>query len=314
MSRQRRAYILAIISCLLWSTMATAFSLALREMDGLQIMLWASLVAVVCLLLVLTATRQLSQLAMVRMHDLWKCALLGFLNPFLYYAVLMKAYTILPAQEAMALNYTWPVMLVLFSIPVLGQKIGWRSIVALMISFVGVLVIGTQGRLDQLRLSNPLGDALALGSSVIWGLYWVYSVRFSNKRPTSDAPPESARQGDEGLGDITRVLISILFGSVYLLVATLIFSDLRVPTIRGLMSITYIGLFELGITFVIWLKALKLSTTTDRVSQFVFFSPFFALVWIRIILKEEIMPATLIGLGLVVGGAFIQQKFARSMK
>lgn len=75
-----------------------------------------------------------------------------------------------------------------------------------------------------------------------------------------------------------------------------------------LLSIIYIGLFELGITFVIWLKALKLSTTTDRVSQFIFFSPFFALIWIRIILKETIMPATLIGLGLVIGGAFAQKR------
>ncbi len=75
-----------------------------------------------------------------------------------------------------------------------------------------------------------------------------------------------------------------------------------------LLSIIYIGLFELGITFVIWLKALKLSTTTDRVSQLIFFSPFFALIWIRIILKETIMPATLIGLGLVIGGAFAQKR------
>ena len=34
----------------------------------------------------------------------------GFLNPFLYYIILFKAYSLLPAQEALSLNYTWPLV------------------------------------------------------------------------------------------------------------------------------------------------------------------------------------------------------------
>ena len=38
----------------------------------------------------------------------WQQSLLpGLLNPCLYYLVLFKAYELLPAQQAQALNYSW---------------------------------------------------------------------------------------------------------------------------------------------------------------------------------------------------------------
>ena len=134
--------------------------------------------------------------------DLWRAALLGFLSPFAYYAVLLKAYSILPAQEAMALNYLWPVALVILSIPMLGQKVTRWEWVALLVSFFGVLVIGTQGQIAQLRFTHPLGDALALGSTVIWALYWNFNVR---------------NKGE----DVVKLLLKLAFGRTDLLVADL---------------------------------------------------------------------------------------------
>jgi len=50
-------------------------------------------------------------------------ALLGLINPFIYYLILLKAYQLLPAQVAQPLNMIWPIILVFLSIPLLGQKI-----------------------------------------------------------------------------------------------------------------------------------------------------------------------------------------------
>ncbi|NJK98814.1 MAG: EamA family transporter, partial [Bacteroidales bacterium] len=49
--------------------------------------------------------------------------MLGFLNPLLYYLVLFKAYSLLPAQIAQPLNYTWPLILVILSIIFLSKNI-----------------------------------------------------------------------------------------------------------------------------------------------------------------------------------------------
>jgi drug/metabolite transporter (DMT)-like permease len=290
---RQKAYASALVAVFLWSTMATAFKLGLREMSGLQLMLGASLVSVAMLLLISAAQGRLSLFRQVGRADLGRAALLGFLNPFAYYAVLLKAYSILPTQEAMALNYMWPAVLVLLSIPMLGQKVaGWEWI-ALLISFFGILVVGTQGQIAQLKFTHPLGDALALGSTVIWALYWNFNVR---------------NPGD----DIVKLVLNLAFGSVYLLVAVLLFSKLQMPTPRGWASIAYVGLFEMGITFFLWLKALRLSPSTAHVSQLIYLAPFLALFWIQLALKESVQPATFVGLSLVVGGTLMQQHMART--
>ena len=69
----------------------------------------------------------------------------------------------------------------------------------------------------------------------------------------------------------------------------------------------YVGLFEMGITFVLWLSALKLTQNTARVSNLIFASPFISLVLLANIIGEQIHPTTLIGLMLIVFGLVIQQ-------
>jgi drug/metabolite transporter (DMT)-like permease len=291
-SSRNKAYASALAAVAFWSTIATAFKFGLREMGGLQLMLGASVVSVAVLLLISAVQGRLSLFRQVGRADLRRAALLGLLNPFAYYAVLLKAYSMLPAQEAMALNYMWPVVLVVLSIPILGQKVTRGEWVALLISFFGILVVGTQGHIAQLKFTNPMGDALALGSTVLWALYWNFNVR---------------NTGD----DVVKLVLNLAFGSVYLLVAVLLFSELEWPTPRGWAAIVYVGLFELGITFFLWLKALRLSPSTIHVGQLIYLAPFLSLFWIQLALREPIQPATLLGLSLVVGGILLQQHMAR---
>ncbi len=292
MKQQTQATALALLAVLFWSTMATAFTLGLREMDTLQLMLGASCVSLLCLGFVASATRAIS-LSDLDGPTLLRAAMRGALNPFAYYVILLKAYTLLPAQEAMALNYTWPMTLVLLSVPLLKQSISWRTVAALLISFTGVLVVATQGNIASLKLTDPLGDALALGSSVIWALYWIANVRDKHN-------------------DVAKLFLGMAFGTVYLLVATLLFSELRLPTRAGLGAIVYIGLFETGITFVCWLKALSRSTSAARVGQLIYLSPFLSMLFIRMVLKESIHPATAVGVILIVGGIVVQQRLQKS--
>ncbi|MCF8373750.1 MAG: DMT family transporter [Bacteroidales bacterium] len=292
MKNQTKAYIYALSAVLFWSTIATAFSLALKELDSFQLMTGASFVAVICLATILSFQRKLGFLRKLKVNDLLHSALLGFLNPFLYYVVLLKAYTILPAQEAMALNYVWPISLVLLSVVILKQKIGWKSLAAIGVSFCGVILIGTRGQLLDFALTDWLGDLLALSSSVVWALFWIFNMK--DKRDESE-----------------KLFLNFFFGFIYLLIGTFLFSSFTMPGTKGLIAVAYIGLFELGITFFLWLKALTLSSSTDKVSQLVFLSPFLSLLFINLIVKEPILPSTILGLVLIIAGILFQQKIGR---
>lgn len=146
MTNQQKAYLYAISAILCWSTIGSALKLSLRYISFVDLLFIASLVSTIILLFALKIFDRIQLLRKLKAQDLKRAALLGFLNPFLYYLVLLKAYDMLLAQEAGTLNYIWPVVLVLLSIPLLKQRIGWLSILAILISFVGTIIIGTRGK------------------------------------------------------------------------------------------------------------------------------------------------------------------------
>ncbi|MHC4567442.1 MAG: EamA family transporter, partial [Planctomycetota bacterium] len=66
-------------------------------------------------------------------------------------------------------------------------------------------------------------------------------------------------------------------------------------------------LFEMGITFLIWLKALKLAKSTASVSSLIYLVPFLAFIVIYFVLDERILPSTVIGAVFIVGGIVFQK-------
>ena len=294
MNNQNKAYTLALTAILFWSTIASAFKLTLRYLDFLQLILFASAVSIVILFIFLAIQGKISQLKGLTPKDYLNSAFLGFLNPFLYYVVLLKAYSLLPAQEAGTLNYSWPVMLVLLSIPLLKQKIGFISIIAILISFFGVVIIGTRGDLTSLKFNHPLGISLAVGSSVVWALYWIFNVK--DKRE-----------------EVAKLFVNFLFGFVYILLLNIFLNTFSLPISKAIFGIIYVGVFEMGVTYVLWLKALKYSETTAKVSNIIFLSPFLSLFFINIFVGEKILFSTAIGLVFIVTGIFLQQ-YAQKIK
>jgi len=111
---------------------------------------------------------------------------------------------------------------------------------ALLVSFLGVVVIATKGNLLSFKFENPFGVALAAGSSLIWALYWTLNVK--DKRD-----------------EIVKLALNFFFGFVFILVAAFSSASAAIPGIKGGLSALYIGCFEMGITFVLWLKAMKYS-------------------------------------------------------
>lgn len=100
MENQSQAYIYAAITIIFWSTVASAFKISLNHINFIQLLLFASLTSAAALLIILVIQNKLTLFKKYKLKDYFYSALLGFLNPFLYYIILFKAYSLLPAQEA----------------------------------------------------------------------------------------------------------------------------------------------------------------------------------------------------------------------
>lgn len=288
MSSIKRAYLFAGLAVFFWSTVATAFKIALREFDYIQLIFFSSAVTILVLLAILVTQGKLKLLLRQTRKQWANSMLLGALNPLMYYLILFKAYSLLPAQLAQPLNMVWPVTLALLSVPLLKQKIGWKSIGALLISFIGVLFISSQGGISGFENTSFLGVVLAVGSSVIWALYWIFNVR--DKR-------------DEAV----KLFVNFGFGFLYLVVVLFLFSDFEIHWGESFNAVVYTGIFEAGITYVFWMKAMQLSTNNAKIGNLVFLAPFVSLIFIHFILKETIFITTFIGLVFIILGIFIQQ-------
>lgn len=287
MNTQTRAYIYAISAVLCWSTVASAFKLTLGNTGVLELLLISAVTSLLVLFVAAVLRGTIAELHGWRKTDWLRSAGLGILNPFLYYLVLFRAYDLLPAQEAQPLNYTWPIVLVLFSVMFLQQRIRWNIFLAMTISFAGVAVISTRGQLLSLSFTDIEGVSLAVGSSIIWASYWILNMRV---------------EGDP----ILRLAVNFLFGSVYVAILFAFAGDWS-RLGAGLWGSMYVGTFEMGLTFVFWMQALKLSSTTARISNLVYLSPFLSLIIIHLVVGEEIYPSTVVGLVLIVGGIIAQK-------
>jgi drug/metabolite transporter (DMT)-like permease len=288
MKQQRQAYILAFLAILCWSTIGSAFKISLRYLSYLDLLLYSSFVATLVHAGVIFFRRKGELRHMIKGRDLLHSALMGLLNPFLYYVVLLKAYELLPAQEAGTLNYIWPLVLVLISIPLLHQKISRWSFLAVMISFLGIIIISTHGRLLSMKFSNPLGVMLAVGSALFWAFYWILNMK--DRREA-----------------VTKLFLNFLFGFLYILITVIVVKGIRFPSWQGAAGSVYLGFFEMGFPFILWLRALKLSSTTAKVSNLIYLSPFISLLIIHFTVGETILLSTFIGLTFIVGGIILQQ-------
>ncbi|HNY60405.1 MAG TPA: DMT family transporter [Bacteroidales bacterium] len=288
MKNQSKAYLYAIAATFLWSTIGTAFKLSLRYIAFADLLLFSTLVSTFILFLVMVITGKVKLLKDLMLVDWLRGAFLGVLNPFLYYLVLLKAYDLLLAQEAGTLNYIWPVVLVLLSIPLLKQKISWLSVGAILISFFGTLVIGTRGNILTLEFKNPLGVFLAVSSAIFWALFWIFNVKDKND-------------------EVVKLFINFCFGSLFILIYVIASSGFHLPNYQGIVGSVYVGIVEMSITYIIWLKALQLSGTTAKVSNLIYLSPFISLIIIHFIVGEQIFLSTFLGLILIVTGILIQQ-------
>ncbi|SDL92478.1 EamA-like transporter family protein [Modicisalibacter muralis] len=269
----------------LWSTVATAFKLALEMMTPVELMWIAALVSWALIGVLVIRRGQLG----IALRQGWRTALwAGLMNPVAYYLVLFAAYDRLPGQEAMALNYTWALAMAFLAVPILGHRLTRIDILAGLIAYAGVWTIATRGAVLDVAFADPLGVGLALASTLLWALYWLLNARDHREPLVAQWQNFSV-----GLPVLTAI---VAFGPGF--------------AWHGWASLgagVYVGLFEMGVAFVLWQMAVHQVSRTAKVSNLIFLSPPVSLFLLHFIVGEPILISTLIGLALILAGLGLQQ-------
>ena len=288
MHRQTKATLFTLLTILFWGGAASAFKMGLRYVSPFTLLFYSVAISTLTLLIILALQDKLGSLKNTPTPVLFKALLLGILNPFLYYVVLFKAYALLPGQIAMALNYGWPLVLTLMSAPILGQSLSRSQLAAVGISFFGAITIATKGQFTHFGDVSHLGLLLAAGSTLIWASFWLLNAR-------------------DGVDPVLKLFLGFCSGLACTLLCSPLLGGIDWPPAAAWPALIYIGLFEMGITFVLWLTALQLSTTAARIGNLIYITPFLSLLFLRLVIGEQIHPATFLGLALIIGSIIFQE-------
>ena len=278
------AVIPALLSVLMWSTVASGFKLGLEVFATEQLLFLGTAMSWLIFFCYAAATRQLYLAA----ADRRLAFLLGLINPTAYYLILFAAYERLPAHIAQPINYTWAITLALLAVPVLGQRLSKRTLAGILISYLGVvlLVITAPG---EARDVDAQGIALALVSTLLWAGYWLLNAR-------SRAQPAS--------------LMFWSFTMALPFVSAICWYGPGLPnlTTTALGYAVWIGAVEMGITFLLWQRALQRAHSSAKIAQLIFVSPFLSLLLIHLLLDEDISLWAVPALGIIVLGLVVSQQ------
>ena len=295
MKENKQSILYAGLAVLSWSSVATAFKIALMHLTHFEMLLVASCTALLIFTLLLTLQRKWNLIGKLSLGQWGYFALVGLLNPVAYYLVLFKAYNLLPAQVAQPINYAWPILLLVLLALFAHQPIPLKKYIGMFISLAGVVCItmrdGGEGSADL----SLWGVTLAALSALLWASYWLVTNR--------------NREVDASVG----LFMTFLFGTGYLIIAACVVG-VNIHTLPGILSGMYVGCFEIGLPFIFFGLAMRKTTNPALINQMCYLAPFLSLFLIAMVLGEQIVLNTYIGLVLIVGGIVYNQYFVKEEK
>ncbi|MBY6072480.1 aromatic amino acid exporter YddG [Marinobacter salsuginis] len=159
------------ISVLLWGTLALLTKLSGGEIPAFQLMAMTFGIA----FLLMSGRWLLSGhtgVRYLRQSPLAWC--IGVVGLFGYHFAYFKAMTLAPAVEVSLLAYLWPLLIVLLSALLPGEKLRTQYIVGAVVALAGCWLLISQNT-DGFAWENLSGYVVALLCALIWSSYSVLS-------------------------------------------------------------------------------------------------------------------------------------------
>ena len=158
---------------------------------------------------------------------------LGVGGLFGYHALYFTALRLAPPAEAGLLNYFWPLLIVLFSGLLPGERLPLKLVAGGLLGFAGTIVLFL-GKGLTLALDHTAGYAAAVCAAFVWAGYSVLSRRFANV-PTATVA---------GFCIATAVLAAL----AHMLTETTVWPQ----DVTQWLAVVLLGVGPVGIAFYVW--------------------------------------------------------------
>ncbi len=163
----------------------------------------------------------------------WRVYAFGTLGLFGYHALYFSALRLAPPAEAGLIAYFWPLLIVLFSGLLPGERLGLLHVLGALVAFAGAALIVLRGGAEFDASALP-GLGLAALCALTWSGYSVLSRRLGA------VPTETVA--------IFCIATAVLSALVHLTVETTVWPDSHI----GWLSVLALGIGPVGLAFYVW--------------------------------------------------------------
>ena len=275
----------ATVTIILWGAMPALTKDLLNALPPFETLALSSLFAFLFLFAINWRAHSLKKLSA---EKIFTAARLGFLGLFLYSAFFYYGLARMTSQEACILNYLWPLMIVLFSCPILGEELTRRKLLAVGMSFVGIVLVMFGGVEENFSSEKIWGALSCIIAAACYGLFSVLNKRRRLEQKLSMM--------------IIWATTAICAG-----VSGYLFERWSLPSVGEFFGLLWLGILIDAVAYLTWALALEKTTNTARTANIAYLVPVLAIFISTFAFGEELSPAVLPALILIVGGILINK-------
>lgn len=257
---------MVVIAVLLWST--GGLFIKLTTMDAYQVTFFRSLLAGITVLIVT-----------------WKNGLrinaFGVMASVIYATLLFLfvwATKHTTAANAIFLQYTAPIYILIFSPFLIGEKFHLKDLITIVFCIGGMSLFFV----GKLEISDYQGNLAALGSGIFLGLY-IMLLRH----------PKA-----EGMNPV----ITVIYGNFLLAMLTLPSGIAAFPTmtLMDAVAVGFLGIFQIGVSYILFIKGVSGGTRPLDASIIGFIEPLLNPVWVFLFVGEQPSKWAILGGAIII--------------
>jgi drug/metabolite transporter (DMT)-like permease len=220
--------------------------------------------------------------------------LLGLTGMFAYHVLFYYSLKYTTAGNSSLIISTDSLITVLLAVIFLKERLTWRKGVGIALGFAGVVWVVSDGALGQLLTRGPnLGDLLALGAALSWGVYSVLSKPVAHLFPAFD------------LSLLTYVVGALLLTPWLFSPGAL--ASIAHATAAGWASVAYMAFFATGIGYFLYMKGIHVIGAVAT-AKYIFLVPVYVLGMAWVFLGEPVPFHKVLAAGVIIGGLWLAEE------
>jgi drug/metabolite transporter (DMT)-like permease len=280
---RRRATLIGAIAVLLWATLAllTTYAQPLPAFELVALTFTVAFLLALCKWILEAARGGLSIASRLALP--WQAWAVGVGGLFGYHFFYFNALAHAPAVEASLIAFLWPLLIVLFSALLPGERLRLVHILGALCGLAGAGLLVTKGQSFGFNPAYALGYVAALACALTWSGYSLLSRR---------------------LGKVPSDAVGAYCGVTALLglACHLAFEDWVTPTAGNVAAILALGLGPVGAAFFVWDYGVKRGDI-QALGSLAYAAPLISTL--LLILAGRAAPSWVLAAGalLIVGGA-----------